>query len=300
VATNVAARGLDFPAVDLVIQINPPNDVESYVHRSGRTGRAGKKGTNVLFYNQDSELLVNTLKRATKLKFEVVNTFMLEELKVKSEETFRNYVFNALDTVTEEQLTDCDPLVQELIEKHGEKEALRRLVSYVVMNPLERKDLREKSKFSSGSSSRRDESSSDFSRYGRNEKSEWEDNAPTFTRERRNSFKENEFAPRKRESRDGFSDRRNNDFTPPQDLDRAIFVGNMKSQTQMDSLREYCKENNIRIEIPYFKLANEMAPGFMFVTPGTQEDYSKLVQLRKLELDGSQIFLSPRKSPSSN
>ena len=41
VATNVAARGLDIPEVDLVLQCEPPKDIESYIHRSGRTGRAG-------------------------------------------------------------------------------------------------------------------------------------------------------------------------------------------------------------------------------------------------------------------
>ena len=42
VATNVAARGLDFPDIELVIQVEPPKHVESYIHRAGRTGRAGK------------------------------------------------------------------------------------------------------------------------------------------------------------------------------------------------------------------------------------------------------------------
>jgi len=45
VATDVAARGIDIPEVDLVIQYEPPRDVDTYVHRSGRTGRAGRKGT---------------------------------------------------------------------------------------------------------------------------------------------------------------------------------------------------------------------------------------------------------------
>ncbi|MXO59898.1 DEAD/DEAH box helicase [Altererythrobacter salegens] len=48
VATDVAARGLDLPSVSLVIHVEIPRDAEALQHRSGRTGRAGKKGTAVL------------------------------------------------------------------------------------------------------------------------------------------------------------------------------------------------------------------------------------------------------------
>lgn len=51
VATDVAARGIDIQDVDLVIQFDPPRDVDTYVHRSGRTGRAGNKGVSVLLFN---------------------------------------------------------------------------------------------------------------------------------------------------------------------------------------------------------------------------------------------------------
>jgi ATP-dependent RNA helicase DeaD len=47
IATDVAARGLDVPDVARVIQADPPNDAEVFTHRSGRTGRAGKKGTTI-------------------------------------------------------------------------------------------------------------------------------------------------------------------------------------------------------------------------------------------------------------
>jgi len=42
IATNVAARGLDFPEIDIVIQTEPPNATEPYIHRSGRTARKGR------------------------------------------------------------------------------------------------------------------------------------------------------------------------------------------------------------------------------------------------------------------
>jgi ATP-dependent RNA helicase DDX21 len=53
VATDVAARGIDIQDVDLVVQMGPPRDVDTYVHRSGRTGRAGQKGKSLLLFSPD-------------------------------------------------------------------------------------------------------------------------------------------------------------------------------------------------------------------------------------------------------
>ena len=55
VATDVAARGLDIKGVELVIHYELPDKSESFVHRSGRTGRAGNEGTNVILYSPGDE-----------------------------------------------------------------------------------------------------------------------------------------------------------------------------------------------------------------------------------------------------
>ncbi|MBD3263426.1 DEAD/DEAH box helicase [Candidatus Woesearchaeota archaeon] len=54
IATDVAARGIDIPEVEAIINFDLPRDTKSYVHRSGRTGRAGKTGKVIsLIYNDD-------------------------------------------------------------------------------------------------------------------------------------------------------------------------------------------------------------------------------------------------------
>ena len=53
--TDVAARGLDIPSVDLVVQIDPPSDPKVFLHRCGRAGRAGRKGLSVVFLQPGHE-----------------------------------------------------------------------------------------------------------------------------------------------------------------------------------------------------------------------------------------------------
>ncbi|XP_073125145.1 DEAD-box ATP-dependent RNA helicase 7-like isoform X2 [Henckelia pumila] len=69
VATNVAARGLDIDDVQLIIQCEPPRDVEAYIHRSGRTGRAGKSGVAVMLYDPRKSNF-SKIERESGVKFE--------------------------------------------------------------------------------------------------------------------------------------------------------------------------------------------------------------------------------------
>ncbi|KAG6511115.1 DEAD-box ATP-dependent RNA helicase 37-like [Zingiber officinale] len=61
VATDVAARGLDIPHVAHVINFDLPNDIDDYVHRIGRTGRAGKSGLATAFFNDSNASLARSL-----------------------------------------------------------------------------------------------------------------------------------------------------------------------------------------------------------------------------------------------
>lgn len=66
VATDVASRGLDIPNVDLVVHYDLPQDSESFLHRSGRTGRAGKLGTTLVMYTASEAKSLGYLLRNTK------------------------------------------------------------------------------------------------------------------------------------------------------------------------------------------------------------------------------------------
>jgi len=52
IATDVMSRGMDFPAVSTVINYDLPQTTEDYIHRIGRTGRAGRKGASLTFYTE--------------------------------------------------------------------------------------------------------------------------------------------------------------------------------------------------------------------------------------------------------
>lgn len=72
IATDVAARGLDIPQVELVLQTEPPMDYNTYIHRAGRTGRAGRSGRSLVMYLRNQKRLISSLEHNCKIKFKKV------------------------------------------------------------------------------------------------------------------------------------------------------------------------------------------------------------------------------------
>jgi ATP-dependent RNA helicase DeaD len=72
VATDVAARGLDVSRVSHVFNFDLPHDSESYIHRVGRTGRAGRKGEAIIFLTHAQRYKLRSIERVTKQTIEVV------------------------------------------------------------------------------------------------------------------------------------------------------------------------------------------------------------------------------------
>ncbi len=84
VATDVAARGLDVERVTHVINYDLPHDNETYVHRIGRTGRAGRSGVTILFVTPKEGRLINSIERHTRQRIDKVpvpNDHMIQEAR---------------------------------------------------------------------------------------------------------------------------------------------------------------------------------------------------------------------------
>ncbi|MFA5967895.1 MAG: DEAD/DEAH box helicase [Sphingomonas sp.] len=88
VATDVAARGIDLPTLSLVIHVEIPRDAETLQHRSGRTGRAGKKGTAVLIVPYPRRKRVEMMLRGAKINAEWTDTPTAEAIRAQDRERF--------------------------------------------------------------------------------------------------------------------------------------------------------------------------------------------------------------------
>ncbi|MEX1098880.1 MAG: DEAD/DEAH box helicase, partial [Bacteriovoracaceae bacterium] len=85
VATDIAARGIDIPEVSHVINFNPPEDPKSYVHRIGRTARAGREGAAILFCDENETGYLKDIEKLIKQPIPVdKNQPYHEELKLSA------------------------------------------------------------------------------------------------------------------------------------------------------------------------------------------------------------------------
>lgn len=139
IATDVAARGLDIPNVDLVIQMHPPWDVESYIHRAGRTARAGKQGRCITFYNAKERGMLEKIAYKAGVEFKRRNIPKPEELV----ETSIRQLEKNLKPVSSEVLDLFKEKATEMIMQKGALEAVSTALAYLTGAPsmLKRKSV---------------------------------------------------------------------------------------------------------------------------------------------------------------
>jgi len=110
IATDVAARGLDVPRISHVINYDIPYDTEAYVHRIGRTGRAGKTGEAILFVAPRERRLLRSIENSTKQKIEPLQMPSIKDVNEQRVARFKESITTAL---TSEDISLFSKIIEE-------------------------------------------------------------------------------------------------------------------------------------------------------------------------------------------
>src|ERR1700690_689070 len=116
VATDVAARGLDVERIGHVVNSDVPYDTESYVHRIGRTGRAGRKGEAILFIAPRERNMLRAIERATRQVIEPMNLPSVDAVNTLRIAKFKQRI---IDTVAKGEANLYRPVLEQLEAESG-------------------------------------------------------------------------------------------------------------------------------------------------------------------------------------
>jgi ATP-dependent RNA helicase DeaD len=115
VATDVAARGLDVERISHVINYDIPHDTEAYVHRIGRTGRAGREGDAILFVAPRERRMLQAIEKATRKEIELMELPSTDMVNNRRVEKFKQRIS---DTLAEEDLALFRGLIEQYRDEH--------------------------------------------------------------------------------------------------------------------------------------------------------------------------------------
>ena len=96
VATDVAARGLDIEHVSHVVNFDVPSNPDAYIHRIGRTGRAGREGVAITLVEPREHRLLRNIETATRSKLEIARIPTVADLRERRTEVLRGNLREAL------------------------------------------------------------------------------------------------------------------------------------------------------------------------------------------------------------
>jgi ATP-dependent RNA helicase DeaD len=114
VATDVAARGLDIDHVSHVVNFDVPSDPDAYVHRIGRTGRAGREGVAITLVEPREHRLLRNIESATKSKLQIARLPTVADLRERRLELVRANLRDALETGGHDRFRGVvEPLTEE-------------------------------------------------------------------------------------------------------------------------------------------------------------------------------------------
>jgi len=117
VATDVAARGIDVDRISYVINYDIPHDTESYIHRIGRTGRAGRKGTTILFVTPREHRLLNAIKKAVHTPINEIEPPSITKMKEARSKQFAEKIISVIEK--SKKLAPYYDMVSDIIDQSG-------------------------------------------------------------------------------------------------------------------------------------------------------------------------------------
>lgn len=126
VATDVAARGIDVDDITHVINYQLPDEIETYTHRSGRTGRAGKNGVSMVIVTKSEMRKIKSIERKIQKKFEQKNIPTGIEICQVQLFHLANKIHN---TEVNEQVDEYLPAIMEIFEDTSKEDLIKRMVS---------------------------------------------------------------------------------------------------------------------------------------------------------------------------
>ncbi|MCF6438245.1 DEAD/DEAH box helicase [Pseudoalteromonas luteoviolacea] len=142
IATDVAARGLDVDRLSLVINYDIPQDSEAYVHRIGRTGRAGRKGKAILFVKGNERYLLRNIMRHTRSDIEQVELPSAKIVEQKRIEALQNKLSMSLDHKDIEFFSEVAQGLGEKLELSQEQLAAALLCLAQQQSPLKVEEIK--------------------------------------------------------------------------------------------------------------------------------------------------------------
>lgn len=116
VATDVAARGLDVPRISHVVNYDIPHDVESYVHRIGRTGRAGRSGHALLFVTPRERRLLSQIERSTRQSLQEIQLPSVDDV---NEMRMTKFAESITESLQDSNLALFRRLVEQYASEHS-------------------------------------------------------------------------------------------------------------------------------------------------------------------------------------
>ncbi len=144
IATDVAARGIDVHNLTHVLHHTLPDQLDGYTHRSGRTGRAGKKGVSLAFINPREGKRITELERKINVKFERIEVPVIEELKSSRINNWANLIINTkVDDQAEKILHDLNGQFAHLSKEDLLKRLITNQLDHLMIQSGEEIDLNE-------------------------------------------------------------------------------------------------------------------------------------------------------------